>query len=139
MIGTPAYVAPERIDGETATPASDVYATGVVLYEAVTGRKPFVAGTSIALVEQIRAGRAPALGKLAPQVDPTLEQVIERAMAPDPPGRFASAADMRRALQEVPQPRRSARPGEETEPRARRRLRHLLASAYRTRAQNVGR
>jgi serine/threonine protein kinase len=118
LIGTPAYVAPERIEGESATPASDLYATGVVLYEALTGRKPFVADTSIALVEQIRAGRAPALRELAPEVDPTLERVIERAMARDPRRRFASAAEMRRTIEDAPTlARRGVHADEETEMR----------------------
>lgn len=98
MIGTPAYLAPERIEGAAATPASDLYATGVVLYEAIAGRKAFVADNSIALVERIRAGRAPALRELAPDVDPTLERVVERAMASDPRRRFGSAAEMSDAL-----------------------------------------
>jgi serine/threonine protein kinase len=118
LIGTPAYVSPERIEGESATPASDLYATGVVLYEALTGRKPFVADTSIALAEQIRAGRAPALRDLAPEVDPLLERVIERAMARDPRQRFANAAEMRRALEDAPpRARRGMHPDDETEPR----------------------
>jgi eukaryotic-like serine/threonine-protein kinase len=115
MIGTPAYVAPERLAGEPATPASDLYSTGVVLYEALTGRKPFVADNSFALVEQIRTGRAPALREVVPTVDPTLEHVVEVAMATDPRHRFASAAEMRRALE--PPRGRSARADEETQPR----------------------
>jgi serine/threonine protein kinase len=99
-IGTPSYLAPERIQGEPATPATDLYATGVVLYEALTGRKAFVADNSTALAEKIRAGRAPALRRLEPDVDPTLAHVIERAMATDPRRRFARAADMRQALGE---------------------------------------
>jgi serine/threonine protein kinase len=119
MIGTPAYLAPERIEGEPATPASDLYGTGVVLYEAITGRKAFAAENSIALAEQIRAGRAPAVRELVPDVDPTLERVVERAMATDPRRRFASAADMRRALGERPGETREgrARVDDETEPR----------------------
>jgi serine/threonine protein kinase len=118
MIGTPAYLAPERIEGAAATPASDLYATGVVLYEAITGRKAFVADNSIALVDQIRAGRAPVLRELAPDVDPTLERVVERAMATDPRRRFASAADMRRALGQRTERVRggAARPDDQTEP-----------------------
>jgi serine/threonine protein kinase len=118
MIGTPAYVAPERIDGKPATPASDLYATGVVLYEALAGRKPFVAETSIALAVRVRAGHAPPLHKVAPGVDPTLERVVERAMATDPGRRFASAAEMRRALDaRRPRTRTSAvLPGDETDP-----------------------
>jgi serine/threonine protein kinase len=119
MIGTPAYVAPERIEGRPATPASDLYATGVVLYEALAGRKPFTADNSIALAVRVRAGHAPPLRKVAPDVDPTLERVVERAMATDPEGRFASAAEMRRALGAHPtRTRRSAAlAGDETDPR----------------------
>jgi non-specific serine/threonine protein kinase/serine/threonine-protein kinase len=118
MIGTPAYVAPERIDGRPATPASDLYATGVVLYEAVARRKPFVGDTSIAVAMSVRAGQAPPLRTVAPDVDPTLERVIERAMATDPARRFASAAQMRREL-DAHRPRRhrsGALPGDETQP-----------------------
>jgi serine/threonine protein kinase len=119
MIGTPAYVAPERIEGRPATPASDLYATGVVLYEALSGRKPFTAGNSIALAVRIRAGQAPPLREVAPGVDPTLERVVERAMATDPGRRFASAAEMRRALDaRMRRTRRvAALPGDVTAPR----------------------
>jgi serine/threonine protein kinase len=118
-IGTPAYLAPERIRGEPATPATDLYTTGVVLYEALTGRKPFVADNSIALAERIRAGHAPAVRELVPDVDPTLEHVIERAMATDPRRRFSHAADMRRALGEETLRVRHAPSGhgDQTEPR----------------------
>lgn len=118
MIGTPAYVAPERLAGEPATPASDLYSTGVVLYEALTGRKAFAADNSLALAEQIRAGRAPALRNVLPKVDPTLERVVEVSMATDPRRRFASASEMRRALeQRSAAPRRGVgRADEETEP-----------------------
>jgi serine/threonine protein kinase len=119
-IGTPAYLAPERIRGEPATPATDLYATGVVLYEALAGRKAFVADNSMALAELIRAGRAPALRQLVPDVDPRLEHVIERAMATDPRRRFAGAADMRRALGERTARVRddTVRLDDQTEPRA---------------------
>jgi serine/threonine protein kinase len=98
MIGTPAYVAPERLEGEPATPASDLYSAGVVLYEALTGARAFVADNSLALAEQIRVGRAPALRAVLPDVDPTLGSVVERAMQTDPARRFAGAAEMRGAL-----------------------------------------
>jgi non-specific serine/threonine protein kinase/serine/threonine-protein kinase len=118
MIGTPAYVAPERIDGRPATPASDLYATGVVLYEAVGGRKPFTAGNSIALAVRVRSGERAPLREVAPGVDPGLERVVERAMATDPRRRFASAKEMRRGLDAGP-PRTlpgATLPGDETDP-----------------------
>jgi eukaryotic-like serine/threonine-protein kinase len=118
VIGTPAYMAPERLEGESATPAADLYSTGVVLYEALTGRKPFAADSAIGVAEQIRAGRAPALHELLPDVDPSLERVVERAMERDPRSRFATAADMRRALDEHPAPTAPGVVGadDETEP-----------------------
>jgi serine/threonine protein kinase len=143
MIGTPAYLAPERIEGQAATPASDVYATGVVLYEALTGRKPFAADTSIGLAEQIRVGRAPALRELVPEVDPTLERVVTRAMATDPRRRFASAADMRRALEDAPRsPRGGPHSDDKTEPRpsaAMTRTRALPTGLYTSRRAGPGR
>jgi eukaryotic-like serine/threonine-protein kinase len=118
VIGTPAYIAPERIDGAPATPASDLYSAGAVLYEALAGRKPFAGDNFAAVAEQIRAGRAPALHELVPEVDPGLERVVERAMATDPRHRFASAVEMRRALDESPAPTvpPAARPDDVTEP-----------------------
>jgi eukaryotic-like serine/threonine-protein kinase len=118
VIGTPAYMAPERLEGKPATPATDLYSTGVVLYEVLTGRKAFAADNAIAVAEQIRAGRAPALRELRPDVDPRLERVVEQAMEQDPRHRFTSAADMRRALDERPAPTAPGVPGtdDETEP-----------------------
>jgi eukaryotic-like serine/threonine-protein kinase len=118
VIGTPAYMAPERLEGKPATPATDLYSTGVVLYEALTGRKAFAADNAIAVAEQIRAGRAPAVRELRLDVDPSLERVVERAMEQDPHHRFASAADMRRALDERPAPTAPGAAGtdDETEP-----------------------
>jgi serine/threonine protein kinase len=119
MVGTPAYVAPERLAGEPATPASDLYSTGVVLYEALTGRKAFAADNSLALAEQIRVGRAPALRDVLAKVDPKLERVIEVSMATDPRHRFASAVEMRRELQQRPAAirRGAAHAEDDTEPR----------------------
>lgn len=102
LIGTPSYVSPERLDGDPATPASDVYSTGVVLYEALTGRKAFTADNQLALAEAVRTGRVPAIHEIVPGMDPIFAQVVERAMAADPAQRFANAGEMRRALESHP-------------------------------------
>ena len=81
VIGTPAYLAPERLDGQPATVRSDLYSLGVVLYEALTGTKP------PPVVWGALAG-APA----------DLVSAVRRAMATDPADRFASAADMAAVL-----------------------------------------
>ena len=61
LLGSPSYLAPERIEGEQAGPASDLYAVGVLLYESLSGRKPFEGDDPFALAAAIREGpvRAP--------------------------------------------------------------------------------
>jgi len=98
VLGTPAYMAPERLEGHEATPASDQYSVGVVLYESVSGRRPFVADTPVALAYLIQTAEAPPLRDLAPSADVGLVEVVARAMHKDPTERFGSAAEMRAAL-----------------------------------------
>jgi serine/threonine protein kinase len=98
LIGTPAYLAPERVDGRSATPSSDLYSAGVVLYEAVSGRKPFEADTPLVVAQMVRDQLPAPLRSLCPDLDPRLVDTIERAMDKDPSRRFASAAAMSRAL-----------------------------------------
>jgi eukaryotic-like serine/threonine-protein kinase len=98
LIGTPAYLAPERVDGRPAAPASDLYSAGVVLYEAVSGRKPFEADTPLAVAQMVRDRPPVPLRSLCPDLDPALVDTIERAMGKDPTRRFSSAAEMSRAL-----------------------------------------
>jgi eukaryotic-like serine/threonine-protein kinase len=98
VLGTPAYIAPERLTGEAATPATDLYSLGVVLYEAITGRRPFVHDTPIELAHAIRTQTPPAIADLRPSCDPALARAIEQAIAREPTERFGSAGDMRAAL-----------------------------------------
>ena len=99
LIGTPSYLAPERIDGAPATPRSDLYAFGVVLYEALAGRKPFSGPNPLAVAHAVRAGDFPPLRDARPDADPRLVAAATRAMARDPQQRFASADDMRAAVE----------------------------------------
>lgn len=98
LLGTPAYLAPERLAGHPATPASDLYALGVVLYEALTGRKPFVGDTPFAVIHAIHQGEPEPLGVLRPDVRPTVVAAVEQAMHADPGRRFHSAAALAGAL-----------------------------------------
>jgi serine/threonine-protein kinase len=98
IIGTPAYLAPERILGQPATPQADLYAVGVVLYEALAGRKPFIGKTAVATADAIRHDRPPALASVRPDLPPTVVAAVERGMARDPTARFESAAAFARAL-----------------------------------------
>lgn len=98
IVGTIAYLSPERLAGAPACVADDLYAVGVVGYEALAGHRPFPQENMAALASAILHGRPPPLGRLRPDVDPGLIAVIERAMARDPRQRFGSAEEMRAAL-----------------------------------------
>ncbi len=98
LLGTPAYLPPERLDGGPATARSDLYSLGVVLYEALTGRSPFPGDTPLATARAIVAGQYQPLHEVAPGLDPALVTTVERAMATDPARRFDSATAMATAL-----------------------------------------
>lgn len=98
MVGTAKYLAPEQVEGGPIDGRADIYALGIVLYEALTGTPPFVAdndaGTALA-----RLHRAPVPPRtLRPQIPEGVEQVVLRALALRPDDRFDDAATMRRAL-----------------------------------------
>jgi len=102
IVGTVAYLAPERLEGQPATPQSDLYAVGVVLYEALTGRAPYRADTPLGLIRAIDAHAPVPLVEAAPGVDAALVGTVERAMAKDPARRFSTAAVMAAALRSDP-------------------------------------
>ncbi|MBA3363605.1 MAG: serine/threonine protein kinase [Actinobacteria bacterium] len=98
LLGSPSYLAPERIEGEQAGPASDLYAVGVLLYEALCGRKPFEGDDPFSLATAIRDGAYDPPAAVFPDADPTIVAVIERAMQRDPSERYESAEAMAAAL-----------------------------------------
>jgi len=98
LFGTASYLAPERIAGESATPASDLYAVGVLLFEVFAGRPPFRGETPLALVQSIAQGVQEPLSEFRSDIDAGVVAVVERAMHTDPKDRFDSAAAMAAAL-----------------------------------------
>jgi serine/threonine protein kinase len=98
VIGTPAYLAPERLEGGPGTARGDLYSLGVVMYEALTGTKPYAAETPWGLAQEIMEGRHRPLAETAPGTPPALAAAVERAMATVADHRFATAAEMAAAL-----------------------------------------
>jgi serine/threonine protein kinase len=100
-IGTPDYMSPEQLSGAELDQRSDLYATGVVLFECLTGHVPFEADTPWALVAKHLEEEAPNPRVLNPEVPEALAAVILKAMAQDPAQRYASAAEMHDALARI--------------------------------------
>jgi len=101
VIGTAHYLAPEQVSGAQATPSSDLYSAGAILYEMLGGRKPFEAATPIAVAMKRLTEDPPAIRTLRKDVPEAVAVVVHRALARDPSDRFVSAADMRTALDEA--------------------------------------
>jgi non-specific serine/threonine protein kinase/serine/threonine-protein kinase len=102
LVGTPAYLAPERLDGEAATPRSDLYSLGVVLYEAATGVKPFRGANAVAVARAIGEGDHTPVGQERTDLDDDFGAAIEKAVARQPDDRFADARAMADAIGVAP-------------------------------------
>ncbi len=97
IMGTPAYMAPEQFEGREVSPATDIYALGIVLYESITGRQPFAAPTPFGAA--IRRGRRPdSASSIRKGVPPIWDDVIARCIEYEPARRYQSAGEVIEAL-----------------------------------------
>jgi serine/threonine-protein kinase len=103
MIGTPRYMSPEQARGhEPVGAGTDLFAVGVILYRALSGRFPFPARDLFELMAALARDAPRPLIKAAPETPAELAEVVDRAVARDAADRFASAAEMRAALAALP-------------------------------------
>ena len=101
LLGTPTYMAPEQLQGQRATIASDVYALGLVIYEILTGVRPFTERNAPLLINAILNRQPQAPSKLNHKISSELDALILKALEKDPANRYQSARDLLAGLARV--------------------------------------
>jgi serine/threonine protein kinase len=96
--GKLAYLSPEQVTGQPADRRTDVFAIGVMLWEAIAMRRLAPGAPTRAAIEKRALGREPRIADLVPDVEPLLAEICDRAMHVDPQSRYASARELRQAL-----------------------------------------
>ncbi|MEO5730800.1 MAG: serine/threonine-protein kinase [Byssovorax sp.] len=99
--GTPFYMAPEQARGDRVDHRVDLWATGIILYECLSGKRPFDARNYNALLVQILTSAPRSLRELEPAMPPALERIVEKALTKSPDARYQSALDIQSALRAV--------------------------------------
>lgn len=101
VIGTAQYLSPEQARGETVDARSDIYSTGCVLYELLTGRPPFVGDSPVSVAYQHVREEATPPSQLNPEVSLEIDHIVAKALAKRVDDRYSSAADMRKDIERV--------------------------------------
>jgi serine/threonine-protein kinase len=101
LLGTPRYLAPERIEGRPSTAASDIYSMGVILYEAFSGQPAFAGDTPVSTAYNVQHTTPTPLAQVRPDLPAPVVAAVERAMRRDPAERFSTAAEMGAALRDA--------------------------------------
>ncbi len=93
-LGTPDYISPEQVKGQRGDQRSDIYAVGIMLYEMLTGRVPFVGPNPLAAMNERLLIDPPSPRQFNPEISPELEEILYRALERDPRHRYANAHEL---------------------------------------------
>ena len=99
VLGTPNYISPEQVKGHRGDQRNDIYAVGVMLYEMLTGRPPFMGSNPLAIMNERLLTDATPARQLNPEISPELQEILFRALERDPHNRYATAGEMARELE----------------------------------------
>jgi serine/threonine protein kinase len=94
LLATFQYMAPEQLEGKDVDERTDIWALGLVVYEMVTGQKPFSGKSQASLMVPILKEEPPPLTQLQPMTPPALDRLVSRCLAKDPDDRWQSAQDI---------------------------------------------
>ena len=99
MVGTPAYMSPEQVQGLKIDRRTDIFSAGVVFYQFLTGQRPFQGGGAFSVAKRIVQDDPPAPSLIIDSISPQYDLIVSRALAKDPDKRFQSAGEFAEALQ----------------------------------------
>jgi eukaryotic-like serine/threonine-protein kinase len=101
VIGTPAYMAPEQFTGGNVDVRTDIFAVGLLLYEMVTGKRPFASNTEPQVMMAVLRSTPALPGAIIPEISPALERIILKCLQRAPEQRYQSAKELERDLKEL--------------------------------------
>lgn len=116
--GSPQYLSPEQAAGGAPSPASDVYSLGVVMYEMLAGRLPFVSDDPQTLIRMHKDDPPPPLSEHVSNIPPVLEQIVMKVLSKEPASRYRTADQLGRVLMTFTQAKRSGKIAQAGVPRS---------------------
>src|SRR6185369_6617187 len=105
IIGTAGYMSPEQVRGDTVDFRSDQFSLGVVLFEMIAGKRPFVGNSVLETLASILRDEPPILGELNGATPPPVQWIVERCLAKDPRTRYDSTGDLAMLGDQVVRPK----------------------------------